>query len=208
MAPNVAPFHRIPLAGEINRSPVGGCWIAGSNSDHGTLPSLTGGDPTGNAPGSANRPPLFYPQGYWLPPGTTEYAKLWSETTHGRIIEYVPLEYVPRAVRRIQERLNAALAAGIRPGEPGYPSEAEIARMQRSGQLMGWEKGLGAVPLDLMGNPIGPLAVTVGPGLRPNEEYIGRIAIVIYAVGTPPLLRRRQTQKLWEDIERLTGKSP
>ena len=54
----------------------GGCW----------LPPLVPED----VPRNQQTPSMYYPAGWWLPPGTTEYARLYARLENGTVVVYHP----------------------------------------------------------------------------------------------------------------------
>ena len=182
----VAPFRVSGLTDGSNRAPPGGCWLPASG------PSVTSvrGLPADVAPESPleifDRPSLYYPEGYPLPVGTTTYAVLFSHTTDGRNIPYVPTEYTPRAVLRIQQRLRRVRAEAERLGvEFGLTRE----------RIEEYVANRGPTPAERS-----VLDRASRFGLRPGESYTGRQFLLLYTVGTPAAERLRLLRVLWDDI--------
>jgi len=183
----IANYHFAPGPGETNTSPAGGCWVQGDGTYEGDLPGFLATDPAGSTPLTANRPATFYPSGYWLPAGTTTIAKMFSSTTHGRIIEYVPWQYTSSTIRNLlairaanAERVPQLLAEGLL--QPGEVDEYIANR------------GLTAQQLRVLSRADEYV-------LRAGEKFIGRPVIVLFQVGTPARVREQMVRKLWQDIQ-------
>lgn len=183
----IATYHFYPAPGETNKSPVGGCWIAGANVSSGTLKGFPPGAMPGTPTSRIALPPTYYPEGYWLPAGTTQFAKLFSATNLGRIIEYYPWQYEPRAVRRLRQ---------------------QIARVRQNGEELGVRLGWNreAVERWIAANGPSPAQVrraerAAAGGLQPGEVFVGKPVIVLFDLGTPANVRRQMVLRIWQDIE-------
>jgi hypothetical protein len=190
----IAPFRVSGLTDGSHRAPQGGCWLPATTSVSPTIRYFTGGDPAGSPFEIINRPALFYPAGYPLPVGTTQYAKMFSRTSDGRTIDYVPTEYTPRSILRIVQRIERARF------------EAETL-----GLSLGWTREAIDRYAIAAGPPASDVARVTGAsalGLRPGEEYTGRQIIVLFNIGTSAAQRRAQTNELWDDIVSALDGSP
>jgi hypothetical protein len=211
----IAPYEIVPRGEFRHRAPAGGCWVLGTDPAQGRLKGFDGGTITGQPPNSYNRPPLFYPAGYPLPAGTTQYAQEYTATNFDRIIQRSPPEYESRSSIRYARRLERARIEAEGLGRAGGWTQEAIDRYTvatagpapREAEI-GWDAGFGDV-LGAQGQVlIRGGNVDIFGRLRPGEVYLGRPAMVVFNVGTIASVRLRQVRQLWSDIELAMKGSP
>jgi hypothetical protein len=114
-------------AGSVNKAPLGGCWVpapvSGISTERNPNVSTYGGDPA-----------TFYQFGYYLPPGTMEYAQLWSNTTSvtpGRLFN----RFIPGGAAEGEGTLAEIVEGGtVVPYYPAFTPGRYAERLLASGQ--------------------------------------------------------------------------
>jgi len=152
-----------------------------------TIKSLDGQALPGQEPERVGRPPEFFREFTVLPEGTSEVSLLFSLTSNGRVMPYIPPGHYSAEVTRLRAiqfanraRVPELLAEGVlRPDEvEDYVrtrglSQAQVRLVDRA---------------DLR-------------GLRPGEFFVGKPVQVVIPVGLTATQIKQTVLRLMEDIE-------